>query len=252
VRAFAALLLVSFTLTACQGGSEPVEIQGPPKFGSYDQLLWLTRPLARRRPSTEERRAIVEAARRDHRLVGHDICIRYSVDVSTINPNWARVLYRFVKPYTKDCLLGNGWSMLQKQEGRWHLKGDASDGFPCDYGPPGVIAGLDGACAVFLERRSVPNKSTIKSMKAVLAGSRSVQALGRTRLKVDNMWLSQTGSFAAASLSSIRFTESFSRDVLLALRGGKWRVLTVRGQADWCRYAPPAVLREIHLADSHC
>jgi len=109
---------------------------------------FISGPLAARRATRAERAGIVAATRAAHFKAGQDRCVRYHVRVSEINNRFALVSYSFVRPYS-GCLLGNGVSLMERDaNGRWRVKGDAGDAFPCTSGPPGVIRSLLRDCVI--------------------------------------------------------------------------------------------------------
>jgi hypothetical protein len=245
-------VLTVLALAGCGSSSPTVEISGPPKFGTYDHFLNVTRPAARRPPTSAERNAIVAATRAYHHLARRDACYRYLVTVSTLDSNWAEVEYRFDRGSKKNCLLGNGRTIMWKRDAVWRVKGDAGDAFDCDYGPAGVIAGLDGSCWVVLSRKAYVTAPAVAPIKRELQDSRAVQRLGRSRLLLNEAWISANGVFAAADISGTRVADPLTRTALLRRTGRHWHVVELAVDPDWCRYAPPDVLREIHLADGHC
>lgn len=87
------------------------------------------------------------ATRKAHFKVGQDRCVRYRVRVSKVDGRFAAVWFTFVRPYS-GCLLGNGVSLMERSAGRWRVKGDAGDAFPCTSGPPGVIRSLLEDCVI--------------------------------------------------------------------------------------------------------
>ena len=108
-------------------------------------------PTASRPASAAELAAISSVARRVV-FQGHDSCVTYVARVSTLDPRYARAAYEFHKPYT-NCHIGNGVSIyMRNTAGGWRHLGDASDPFPCDYGPPGVVRTLFGECWVYFPK----------------------------------------------------------------------------------------------------
>jgi hypothetical protein len=100
-----------------------------------------------RRATPTELAAISAVARRVI-FRGRDSCVTYVAAISTLDQRYVRVDYEFHKPYGT-CLLGNGESVYARTATGWRHVGDASDGFPCDYLPPGVVRSLFGACWTF-------------------------------------------------------------------------------------------------------
>jgi len=136
--------------------------------------------------------------------------------------------------------------------GVWRVQGDAGDAFDCDYAPAGVIAGLDGSCAFVLSRKSYVTAPAATAIKRELARSQAVLRLGRSRLLLNEAWVSHSGVFAAADVSGTRVADPLTRTALLRRTDQNWHVVELAAEADWCRYAPVDVLREIHLADGPC
>jgi hypothetical protein len=112
---------------------------------------FISGPLDFRSPTPDERAAIVAATRAAHFKPGQARCVRYHVRVSVVDERFASVSYSFVRPF-RGCLLGNGVSFMERSpRGRWRVKGDAGDAFPCTYAPPGVIRSLFEDCLVLGE-----------------------------------------------------------------------------------------------------
>jgi hypothetical protein len=123
----------------CAPGSDAAQVSAE---------TFISGPLAARRATRAERAGIVAATRAAHFKAGQDRCVRYHVRVSEINDRFALVSYSFVRPYS-GCLLGNGVSLMERvANGRWRVKGDAGDAFPCTSGPPGVIRSLLRDCVI--------------------------------------------------------------------------------------------------------
>ncbi|MHB8060928.1 MAG: hypothetical protein ACYDHO_08875, partial [Gaiellaceae bacterium] len=103
-------------------------------------------PRSNRPPTASERAAIVAVARSSHFKAGQDRCVRYDVRVSRVDDRFASVGYSFVPPYT-NCQPVDGESLMERAaSGRWRVKGDGSDPFPCRFAPPGVIRSLFSGC----------------------------------------------------------------------------------------------------------
>ena len=92
----------------------------------------------------------------------------------------------------------------------------------------------------------------VAPIKRELERSKAVLRLARSRLLLNEAWISDKGVFAAADISGTRVADPLTRTALLRRTGRHWRVVELAADPDWCRYAPADALREIHLADGPC
>jgi len=121
----------------CEGSRPPVSpiayVSGPGDYGN---------------PTAAERSAIIAAARAKYFRNG-DGCIRYHVRVSRFNRRYASVGYTPSGREDKGCFIGNGVSLVQRlPSGHWREKGAASEAFPCNFAPAGVIRSLFKVCSI--------------------------------------------------------------------------------------------------------
>ena len=102
--------------------------------------------------SADERRRDREAGGYYRRAV---TCITYAAHISTLNPHFARVDHVYPKSALDNLrdkcakFVGNGEEAYVQRAAGWHYVGGESDGFPCDYLPPGVVRSLFGSCWTF-------------------------------------------------------------------------------------------------------
>jgi hypothetical protein len=106
----------------------------------------VTGPQDSRPASPSELAAIAKVGRRAI-FHGRDGCVTYVAHVSKLDSRFARVAYKFTKPYG-NCLLGNGESIYRRTPHGWKDIGDASETFPCTYLPLGVVRSLFGQCRI--------------------------------------------------------------------------------------------------------
>jgi hypothetical protein len=246
VRQALGALVVAAVATGC-GSRTHVTIVGPPRPDpQVSSTMLVTAPRADRKPTPAERAEIVAETKVQHGLVGHDACITYRVRVSRLDGRYAEVQYDVDASKMQNCRVGNGWTIMWKPAGKWRVKSDAGDGFVCDFGPPGVVVSLDGGCLMDIDRASRPDPNALPRIRSALAASSLIRAIGRRRLRIEDVWISRTRDFAAALLTGPVVTDNLYRTALL-VDGRHWRVVAVARDVNFCRYAPHADLRELNL-----
>jgi hypothetical protein len=99
--------------------------------------------LGARAPSARERTAILAALPADH--VYHQRCVRYVVRVSTVDPHYAAVGFRFATP-APPCSPFDGELLFRRSPTRWRKLLAGSDWTCGRDAPAPVLRDLFGGC----------------------------------------------------------------------------------------------------------